>query len=199
MDGLYRSINGGTSWTKIHSQQTPISVLLRRNGELVVATASTGAVKSVNGGPWIPLVNAPHISCLAENTAGEVWACTANFGSPSLPADGFGIMKTTDLATWTGVARYQDIKEPVACPTSTVQYQKCDRNPNLDIWCGLCTQLGCDPKRECPSDADGPPGDGLPPSDKKGCCQSGGEAAPGAVALGGVVFVVLRRRRRRTL
>ena len=85
--------------------------LARSNGDLVASTQTTGSQKSTNGGTLVdPAHDPPHINCLVEDPADHsVWACTHNYDSPGIPGDGYGIMKTTDYATWTGVLRYQDI------------------------------------------------------------------------------------------
>ena len=197
---IYESTNGGQTWNKILTKQGEITLLIRRSGELVAGTTNQGtfrrAANAATPTSWDELTNAPHINCLVENSAGEVWACTQNYGIPGIPMDGFGIMKTTDLVTWTGVLKYQDIYEPVACGPETLQYSKCDRPPATGGplgWCGLCAQLGCDPKRNCMIEPDG-----APPPKEKGCC-SAGDNSTGPVALGfsTVVGIVLLRRRRR--
>ena len=195
-EALYRSSNGGQNWTKILELAGSIAFVVRANGDLVAGTQTLGSFVSTNNGAnWTPLVNPPHISCLAE-TAGEVWACTQNYGSPQVPSDEFGIMKTTNLATWTGVLKFQNVVEPVSCAPGSPQKDKCDS----ELWCGLCGQLGCTANRDCAAAVDGPPAVDAtvvakPPT---GCCQTGSDAIPGILALGGVVgMVVLRRPRRR--
>jgi uncharacterized protein (TIGR03382 family) len=200
-DAVYESTDGGGTWTRIHSEMGAISFLLRANGDVVIGTQTRGSVKRANGqSTFTTLANAPHINCLAENSAGEVWACTQNYGSPAVPMDGYGIMKSTDLATWTPAMKYQDILEPVTCPMNTAQYQKCDRPMGTGAppgWCGLCAQLGCDPKRECNLTDDEVPVDGGDGGGKKGCCETGNAGAPGALALALMIGIVLSRRRRR--
>jgi hypothetical protein len=193
--GLYRSTNAGASWTRIKGTPNAAALLVRGNGDLVIGTQVDGSFKSVdNGANWTPLASPPHINCLAENSAGEVWACTQNYGMMSTPTDGFGIMKSTDLATWTGVLKFQDIQAPATCPAGTPQHDKCDAM----LWGGLCAQLGCDPKRACPgfgTDAAPDAGGGMT---HPGSCDSGSGAAPGFLLLGlAAGFVIVRRARRR--
>lgn len=195
-DAIYESTNGGASFTKILGKMGSIAFVIRANGDLVAGTQTQGVFKRAMGSTtFTELTDAPHINCLVENSAGEVWACTQNYGNPQIPMDGFGIMKSTDLVTWTGVLKYQDIEGPVACPEDTLQYMRCDRPPLMGGalgWCGLCDQLGCDPKRSCIAEPDG-----TPPPKKEGCCDTGDNKAPGALALGGLVGIVLSRRRKR--
>lgn len=200
-DGIYKSTDRGASWTRIFGKPDRISFLERANGHLVAATqqvdaaAGLGAFVSVNGGTsWQPLPNPPHIGCLAENAAGEVWACTQNYGVPGIPADGFGIMKAAgDLATWAGVVKYQDIQSPVTCADGTVQHDTCD----VKLFCGLCMQLGCDPGRNCATEAvDGAPDapDVKPPGKSGSCATAEGGSSFAASALLGILLARKRRR-----
>jgi MYXO-CTERM domain-containing protein len=210
-DVIYKSTNGGASWTSILSKADTIAFLVRSTGELVAGTKSLGVSHSTNGGTsWTPLANAPHINCLAENSAHEVWACTQNYGDTMamIPSDGYGIMKSTDLTTWTGVLRYQDITGPVDCAAGTVQHDTCVGM----IWCGLRPQLGITSTVvDCSAlGVDGAPdaGNGSSGSNgsngnngggnKKGCCDTGpGSAPPLVMGLLVAGTLLLRRRRPR--
>jgi MYXO-CTERM domain-containing protein len=126
-----------------------------------------------------------------------VWACTRNYGDASNPGDGFGIMKTTDLATWTGVLKYEDIQAPVSCAAGTVQKDTCE----TQRWCGVAQQLGITSTAiDCSVvTPDGPPPDAptMMPTKKKddGWCSSGsGGTTPLLVGLL-VAGTLLRRRR----
>jgi hypothetical protein len=192
-DGLYKF--NGTTWTHLLSVQDNMSFLLRANGDLVVGTPTSGSQKSTNGGTtWSPLTGPPHINCLTENASGEVWACTSQFGSQTVTPDGYGIMKTTDLATWTGVLSYADIKGPVSCPAGTPQHDMC----SAQTWCGLVPQLGITSSPincaalnpEVPADA---PVTVKPPG--KGCCDTGASGASSGVLFVLVTALLVTRRR----
>jgi len=190
-DAIYKSTNGGQSWTRVLGLAGAIAFVARSNGDLVAGTQNKGSFKSVNqGGTWLPLSGAPHINCLAESSAGEVWACTQNYDVAPIPTDGFGIMKSTDLVSWTGMLKFQNLLEPETCPAGTPQKDKCD----TQLWCGLCAQLGCGRKRNCLTDQPDMTVVVTPPP--KGCCQTGEGGIPGALVLGLAISVVLLRRRR---
>jgi uncharacterized protein (TIGR03382 family) len=210
-DSIYKSINAGLTWTKILTTNDPFGLvfLARSNGDLVASTQTTGSQKSTNGGTsWTPLTNPPHINCLVEDPADHsVWACTHNYDSPGIPGDGYGIMKTTDYATWTGVLRYQDIAGVYVCPGTTVQTQQCVNSymGKPSVWCCLRDQLGitdtsvnCTGANSCAVAGDGgdDAGNTMVTPPKKGCCNAGG-SGPGALLLAGSVGALLWRRRRR--
>ncbi len=195
---IYRSRDSGQSWDKLLEKDGNLSFVARQNGQLVAASQAFGAfVATDDGTATVPtfteLTGAPHINCLTENAAGEVWACTQNYATGT-PTDGFGIMKSTDLSTWTGVFKYQDLQSPVTCADGTVQKDRCD----AELWCGLCAQLGCDPGRSCAGATDAPPSGDVTQTQPGGCCQTGDGQVPGIMLVGlGATIVLLRRRRRR--
>jgi MYXO-CTERM domain-containing protein len=221
-ESIYRSNDAGVSWTKILTRNSNIgglAFLVRYDGSCVAGTRDIGAWKSpytTNQGcgvggesSWTELTTAPHIGCLAENDAHEVWACTQNTESVQLgiTADGYGIMKSTDLAAWTGVLRFQDIQAPVACGVGTVQQDRCiDRYmEEQSQWCCLVPQLGitsdviaCTGYMACFGMRDEAEPDGMqkkPP--EKGCfdCSSGGTPPVMLTVLVGAGLMMRRRRR----
>ena len=209
-DSIYKSTNGGGSWTKIltKSSNFGLAFLKRSNGTCVAGTREMGAWQSTGcDTTWTPLTTAPHIGCLAQDSTGVVYACTQNYASPQLgiTSDEYGIMKSNDLVTWTGVLRYQDIKGPVTCPAGTVQQTECVEpfNQMSSQWCCLVSQLGitgmpvdCTGERACFGNVvDGPPPDGTIITKPKGCCQNSTTEAPALLTL--LVAVPLLRRRRR--
>ena len=217
-DAIWRSVDSGANWTKIFEKNDEISFSARANGDLVAATRNSGTFVSrgPNNTTWEAVANAPHINCLSENSSGELWACTQNFGAMQTPSDDAGIMKTTDLVTWRKVLRYQDIAGPVDCAVGTRQHDQCvydcpDQTyntspascPNVSpvTWCTLRNQLGIiSTVIGCPAVFDGPPGD-VGDGGKKpppGCCEAGDTSGgPAALALSLMIGTVILRSRRR--
>jgi hypothetical protein len=213
-NGLYRNTAGGVgTWTKILTTTESFVFVARANGNIVASTLTSGSqVSSNQGTSWTPLVNPPHINCLVENTAGEVWACTHNYdtpGMPGIPSDGFGIMKSTDLVNWTGMLRYQDIQGPVTCPVGTTQRDECVEPAGgmPSVWCCAAQQLGITstqidctmPPYKCQIVSnDGAAGDNTVRVKPKPCCGIGEGGEPGALLLAlGTGALLIRPRRRR--
>ncbi len=195
-DALYRSSNAGYTWTRIFAQGTSIAFVVRKNGELVAGTPQRGVFVSEDlGDTWTATTGGPHPNCLVENSVGEVWACTQASTEPGIPiADGFGIMKTRDLATWTPVLKFTDIAAPVACPTGTVQKDVCE-----PTWCGMAKQMGFTSTAiDCSSPVPIPPlpdaQSGPAPKISAGCCDTGGDQR-GAIVLVLLVGLPLSRAR----
>ena len=197
-DAIWRSFDAGLTWKQIDAKHTSIGAFVvraalnsRGTHDLIAGTQALGAeISHDDGDTWTALANPPHMNCLVENSAGELWACTQNYGVLPLPSDDAGIMKTTDLINWTKVLRYQDLTDAVTCETGTIQNDTC-----APMWCAVCAQLGCKPAPayDCPVAPEAP----APTRPHAGgCCDSGVDGA-GALALGlsiGMVFLRPRRR-----
>jgi MYXO-CTERM domain-containing protein len=212
-DSVYKSTDAGQSWTKILSKSSNfgLAFLARKGGGCVAGTRELGAWQSPNCDTnWTELTNAPHIGCLYQNSTGEVWACTQNYASPQLdiPSDDYGIMKTTDLVTWTGVLKYQDIAGPIPCDAGTVQEDECVQRfmDQPSQWCCLVSQLGITstavdctgelactalPAGDAPSDA----GTTMKPGEDPGCCGTGSGKSSVMLSLLVAGALLLRRRR----
>lgn len=216
-DSIYKTSDAGATWSKILSKQDPFGMafLVRSNGDLIAATQTSGTVKSTAGAActnattcaWQDLPSPPHINCLVNNpataaTTHEIWACTHNYDSPGIPGDGYGIMKTTDLITWSPVLRYADIAGPVDCAPGTPQRDQCAESymGKPSVWCCLEQQLGiassfdCTGARSCDPQGDS----GLPVNPgSEGCCSTGSSGA-GFLLLGcGTAALWWRRPKRR--
>ena len=209
-DGIFRSLDGGQTWTKIVERDAEIAFAIRANGDYLIGTKPYGMSVARNPGTgsvtWEDLAGSPHVNCIVENAAGEVWVCSQNFGSPGTQSDDAGIMKTTDLATWTKVLRYQEIAGPLECAVGTLQQDTCvAHDPQTDIsqWCTLRTMFGipADPTC-CPSVIDGEvkacagATDGIT-GNKPGCCDNNASGAQTGLLSGLVVGGILLRRRRK--
>ncbi len=206
-DGLYRSDDAGASWTKILTTNDPLGVsfVARHDGDLVAATMSSGSqVSHDRGATWTPLACAPRIHCLYQAPNNDLWACTNNFDEVGQPADGFALMKTADLVTWTGVLNLQAVAGPVDCADGTVQHDTC-----APMWPALAAQLGSGDATAvstCPVVADDaiaeppdagnssvPPDAGdtiMPPAHGGGggCCS--GSGGRGSLVLAGLVILI---------
>lgn len=214
-DSVYRSTDAGQTWTKILSKSSNFGLAFvpRADGSCVAGTRELGAWKAdncltVTPTTWTPLENAPHIGCLYEHD-GVVWACTQNYASPQLDltSDGYGIMKSSDLVTWTGVLKYQDIKAPVPCDPGTVQEDACVQRymDQPSQWCCLVSQLGitsteidCNGPLACFGvTVDAPPDAGTttvkPPEDS--CCGIGNTRSSALLALLVAGALLFRRNR----
>ncbi len=197
-DALFRSTDAGATWTPIFAHATSLTALVRQNGDLVVANRYAEAWISrapSHGAAWEPLAGAPHINCLAENSAGAVYACTQNYAPSDETRDDAGIMTSTDLATWTPVLKFQNIAGPIACPVGTLQRSICV--DDAQRWCMMRRQFGivADPTA-CPSLVDGPLDDAaieMPPARTGGCCDTNREPS---FALVWLVAVLGWHRRR---
>lgn len=191
-DAIYRSADGGTTWTKVLARADSLrAFVVRRNGEIIAGTPTMGAFKSTDGINFTALAGAPHLNCLSERADGVLFGCTQNYGTNG---DNAGIMKSTDGVTWTSALRYQDITAPVSCAPGTTQKDSCE----VTEWCGIREQLSiASTAIDCPLvERDGMPDAGMmPDSSSGGCCETG--AQPPSLLLVGLTMIFLAARKRR--
>jgi hypothetical protein len=188
-EALYLSVDGGEAWTRVLQVDRPITaVLFRANGEAVVSTDDGRIYRSTDGQSF-ELVPQPHpvVGCLRETLAGVLWVCTSRIEPP--PYD-YRLM-TTDLSSWTGRLRYEDL-EKMDCPAGTQQHDVCPEDPP----CYAAPMLpGCElmlfPDAALPGGPDAPGVDS-----PGGCCDAGGDGRQSAVLAVGLMVAILRRRRR---
>jgi hypothetical protein len=180
-DDLYRSDDGGDSWTRVFESDDHISaVVVRDGGEVVLATGQSGVHVSSDGGQTFgePVAALP-INCIKERD-GLLWGCGRSF-APDLMALG----TSNDAIDWTMVTRFDLYCAAVACDPGTDQRDICAD----ERWEGVSEQYSIDGSG-CPAvvpDAEPP----MPPRDP--CC---GASDPGTTALLAVVVALGIRKRR---
>ena len=199
-DRLYRSTDGGTTWTEvlatsetihdvvIHGQNVTIATQIQSTQALMGGTA----YESSNGGvDFTQMTNAPQLACVGARPDGSLLGCGANW-DPDFKA----VARSIDNgATWTKVWRFVEIAGAVQCPAGTIEHDTCD----VTLWdCPTCMT---DLKRQF--GAKGPACGATPDvagdtTTKKpgGCCDASPSAPIGAMWLGVLVLALVLRRRR---
>jgi hypothetical protein len=185
-DRLYRSSDGGVTFTEVLVTQENIRDVVFHKGKVIVATLTKGSFESIDGGQtFTQITGAPQLGCLGEQGDNLV-GCGANW-----QPDFMAVTRAPDTAGWQRVFRFVELAGPVSCPAGTTVAEKCD-----PLWPALRDQFAATgPTCNAPP-PDGPPA--VEPKDPGGCCDSGADPRA-ALALGGLVlaFVILRRPRRR--
>ena len=191
-DDVYRSDDGGQSWTKVLEMKDFISAFtIRADGQTVIVGTvgncvgdaddlDKGCVRiSSDGGVSFEVpATEPKMACVHER-GGELLACGANW-----EPDNFALGASADGQSWEKLFRFSEIAGPLSCPETSPQYE-CAA---ID-WPPLCVQLGiCSATPDAGLDA----GEVAPP---KGNCL--GCNAGGGLALGLIVLLPWARRRRR--
>ena len=188
-DKLYRSSDGGVSFSEVLTTTSEIrDVVIRDDQHVVVATAS-GSFTSTNAGATFgALAATPQLSCAGQRDDGKLFGCGAN-GQPDFMA----VARTADAASWEKVFRFVELAGPLECADGTPEQAMCGPQ-----WPALQTQFATTGPK-CGAEAhDGAPdaGDPAPPA-KNGCCDAGNGAAP--TGLGGALAMSWMVRRRRTV
>jgi hypothetical protein len=190
-DRLYRSSDGGATWTEVLATASPIvDLAIEHTGHVAVATLGSGSYQSTDrGASFAAMTGAPQLACVGERGDGAVFGCGANW-EPDFKA----IARSSNDATWSKVFRFVELAGPVECPAGTGEHDTCGGQwPMLQQQFGTTGPTGC---------GLGPPTDAMPPDGiprkTGGCCDAG--ASPGELggiaALGVLCGATLRRRRR---
>jgi MYXO-CTERM domain-containing protein len=179
-DRLYRSADGGLTFTEVLATTDAIRAVVIRGAEVLVATKEDGLYRSSDRGQtFAPVANSPQANCLGDR-GDALFACGANW-EPDL----FALGRSSDAAGWTKVFRFSEMVGPLACPVGTVQHDRCE----VQEWPMVREQFGI----PAPIDAGIDP----PKPAPAGCCQSGGGSGPLGLGLAAFTFAWLRRRRSR--
>jgi hypothetical protein len=187
-DRLYRSSDGGMTWTDVLDTASPIiDLAFEQTGIVMVATLGAASVQSADrGASFQPLAGAPQLACVGQRGDGAVFGCGANW-DPDFKA----VARTSDGATWGKVFRFVELAGPVACPAGTAEHDTCG-----GLWPAVQQQFGA----TGPTCGVEPTPDNPPPPKKKsgGCCDAGGSSGGlGAIALAALCGGATLRRRRR--
>ncbi len=184
-DRLYRSSDGGMTWTDVLDTPSPIlDLAFEQDGSAMVATLNAAAFRSVDrGASFQPLTGAPQLACVGQRGDGAVFGCGANW-EPDFKA----IARAGDSATWGKVFRFVELAGPVDCPAGTAQHDLCS-----GLWPAVQQQFGA----TGPTCGAEPIPDNTPPSRKSGgCCDAGGPSGGlGAIALAALCGGAALRRR----
>ncbi|HEX7839202.1 MAG TPA: sialidase family protein, partial [Kofleriaceae bacterium] len=102
-DRLYRSSDGGRTWTDVLDTVSPIVDLAALpDGGVLVATRGAGAFRSTDhGASFQPMVGAPPLACIGQRGDGAVFGCGAT-GEPDFQA----VARSQGGRTWNEVFRF---------------------------------------------------------------------------------------------
>jgi len=186
-DRLYRSPDGGVTFTEVLMTPKPIADVVVRDASTVLVATQVGAHRSDDGGlTFQPISNPPQFGCLGQRGDGQLFGCSANW-EPDFRAVG----RSGDGATWDKIFRFVELAGPVECPVGTTQRDTCADQ----LWPGLVEQFGVSGPT-CGAATDGPGTDSSPrPATGGGCCDTGTGGA-GSMCFALVIGGQLLRRRR---
>lgn len=185
-DLLYRSSDGGMTWTMVLATTQPIhDRIVIIDQQVVVASERGGSFRSADRGiTFQPLAGAPQLSCLGLRDDGLLVGCGANWDP-----DYMAVASSRDGgSTWQKVWRFAQLHGALACPSGTIQHDTCEAMQ----WDVLRQQFG----------ATGPTcGSNVWPSDRAtvthsgGCCDAQREPGGSLAAIAVVLVAGVRRRR----
>jgi hypothetical protein len=189
-DLLYRSTDGGVTWTEVLATAGPIlDLAIGPTANILVATLGGGSFQSFDGGvAFSPMTSSPQLACVGRRADGAIYGCGANW-----QPDNQALARSGDGTTWEKVFRFIELAGPVECPAGTPQHGTCGGH-----WPSLQQQFGATGPAAC--NAQPPPAHTPPPKQAGGCCDARGTPAGELGAMGLLAAVcsaaTLRRRRR---
>lgn len=169
-DRLYRSTNGGVSFTEVLATTQPIADVVIRDATVLVASGAGTYTSSDGGVTFGPAATSPRLACLGKRPDGSLIGC-----APNWDPDFMAIGRSTDAAQWQKIFRFVELAGPLECPAGTTGHDVCDQ----ELWPGLRAQFGATGPT-CGAPPDPPPDPD--PSDSGGCCDAG-DASPLGMGL----------------
>jgi hypothetical protein len=182
-DRLYRSADGGASFSEVLSTDEPIAAVVAHGATVWVAVGAAGLFESRDGGvTFAAVAGAPQLRCLVARGDGQLVGCASNWDP-----DFFALGTSRDARDWKKLVRFGELAGPLACTDGTVQRETCE----LSQWPSLREQLGV----TGPASASCPEPE--PPARRAsgGCCDGGGGSSA-ALGLALLVLALVPRRRR---
>jgi hypothetical protein len=198
-DRVYRTTDGGASFTEVLVTTDAVrDIVFRTGGTVLAATIGSGIYESAAGGgaPFKllgekqtnrPDLVPPQAGCLAQRANGELVGCGANW-----QPDYMAIGRANDPLKWQKLFRFVDLAGPLQCAAGTTTHTLCEPE-----WPALASQFGVTgPPEVCGASVDAPPAADSTPVKTGGCCDAGANGS-GSIVLGGIALLALRRRRPR--
>jgi len=169
-DRLYRSPDGGATFTGVVATAAPVHDVVVRDAQTVlVATQNetglggTAYVSTDAGRSFTPMRNAPHLACLGTAPDGSLYGCAANWDP-----DYMAVTRSLDGGTtFRKVSRFAELAGPLACPDGTAERDTCDR----EQWSNVQAQLAATGPT-CGAQATDAAPPASPPPASRGCCDA---------------------------
>ena len=140
-DRLYRSTDGGATFTEIAATAATVHDVVFRDAQHVYVATQVKTASSIKGGAlyassdggvtFSERTDAPQLACIAKRGDGVLFGCGANWAP-----DFKSVARSTDGVTWEKVWRFVETHGAVTCPAGTVQRDTCD----VMLWdCPSCS------------------------------------------------------------
>lgn len=129
-DLLYRSDDGGMTFSEVHGSEGLIGDVVVRDAQTVIVTAMVPggpivvpgppAVSNDGGRTFAPLANAPTLACLTVRPDGTMLGCGTGWAPESMALTRF------DGNGWTKLWQFAELSGPLACAPGTGGHEICD-------------------------------------------------------------------------
>ncbi len=194
-EALYRTDNGGTSFSKVLDADNRIgSVLVTSDGSKVIVGGAFGVYISTDDGLTFPThETTPQLACSVERSDGTLLG-----GGTNWDPDFMALGTSPDGTNWTPIFRFDNITGALSCPSGTIQHDTCEDKFFTTV-CPIAPTIAVCPQPDAGVGADAgptPDGGGGGGGGGKGCCSNDVGGGESAAALALLVLLALVRRRR---